>query len=577
MKRFFQCLVCILVFTLTTILSGCDSSSISSTNLNDLHSIIEYSIAGNQVKIIGYKIYVTVPNDTNLTNLKAQFKFLGKSISVDGRKQISGVTTNNFTVPVQYMVVSTNGRFSIYTVIVAKPPVITFSLQDMPIVINTSTTAIVKLRSNVKITDFPVIISSKNPAIAKAGHQGKCIITSSIAPHNTCTIKIHGISKGNTTLTASCKNCTSVTQNINVLASSWQLVGGITPTNSLQTYISSMVVDRSGNVYVSTNGAGKNIPGSIYKSTLGGPWQQIIGSSPYSTPDACSITSLYLDHDQNNLYAGTNCFGDSAGSVWKFNANSFFQTAKWSCGSRMPDGGQVTSIALSSANNNIYAGTSNSGDNGNGPGSVFICPNDGVGYWTHPAKSIPDGGSIYQIAADNNISDQCFVSSSLGNIYQVYQGVDAKAGWDIVGQKNPYLLPPTNEIVSTPIAIANTVREDSLYAGLNQINGEGSIVSVVIDIFPFDTWNYDYSPENSSINTIAITGSTNADIYIGTNFGVLHLDEYNSIWQNVGGYDPDIANPNISFIAISVDKFGKQTVYAATSNNVYKCLAFCHT
>jgi hypothetical protein len=68
--------------------------------------------------INGTAITATVPFGTKLTALVATFETTGKSVAVGATAQVSGVTPNNFTAPVSYVVTAADGSTKTYTVTV---------------------------------------------------------------------------------------------------------------------------------------------------------------------------------------------------------------------------------------------------------------------------------------------------------------------------------------------------------------------------------------------------------------------------------------------------------------------------
>jgi hypothetical protein len=63
-------------------------------------------------------ISITMPNGTDVRSLPATFTTSGKTVTVNGVTQISGVTRNNFTSPVVYTVTDGNGATVVYSVTV---------------------------------------------------------------------------------------------------------------------------------------------------------------------------------------------------------------------------------------------------------------------------------------------------------------------------------------------------------------------------------------------------------------------------------------------------------------------------
>ncbi len=98
--------------------------------------------------INGRNIYVKIPYGTDPSKLISSFIFSGKSITVKGIAQISGVTVNDFTNPVSYVVTAANNIPATYivTVIIAEPSeksITAFSLNGTSGVINEKTISVV--------------------------------------------------------------------------------------------------------------------------------------------------------------------------------------------------------------------------------------------------------------------------------------------------------------------------------------------------------------------------------------------------------------------------------------------------
>ncbi len=72
--------------------------------------------------INGTTIAATVPFGTDVTKLVASFATTGASVSVGNVVQVSGVTANNFTAPVAYVVKAADGSTKTYTVTVTIAP-----------------------------------------------------------------------------------------------------------------------------------------------------------------------------------------------------------------------------------------------------------------------------------------------------------------------------------------------------------------------------------------------------------------------------------------------------------------------
>ena len=67
---------------------------------------------------MGTSITLTVPYNTPVAGLVATFDTTGNSVTVDGVAQVSGVTPNNFTNPVHYLVTAADNSTKDYTVTV---------------------------------------------------------------------------------------------------------------------------------------------------------------------------------------------------------------------------------------------------------------------------------------------------------------------------------------------------------------------------------------------------------------------------------------------------------------------------
>ncbi len=72
--------------------------------------------------INGTAIAATVPFGTDVTGLVATFATTGASVAVGATTQVSGITANNFTAPVSYLVTAADGSTKTYTVTVTIAP-----------------------------------------------------------------------------------------------------------------------------------------------------------------------------------------------------------------------------------------------------------------------------------------------------------------------------------------------------------------------------------------------------------------------------------------------------------------------
>jgi hypothetical protein len=81
-------------------------------------ALTSFSLNGTAGVISGQNIAVTVPYGTNLTELVATYITTGQSVKVGNVVQSNGVTPNNFTSPVDYLVTAADGSTATYTITV---------------------------------------------------------------------------------------------------------------------------------------------------------------------------------------------------------------------------------------------------------------------------------------------------------------------------------------------------------------------------------------------------------------------------------------------------------------------------
>ena len=82
-----------------------------------LTGVTGFTASGFIVESTG-AIAITVPAATTVTALISQFNFEGASVKIGTTPQVSGVTTNDFTSPVAYVVTAADGTEKTYTVTV---------------------------------------------------------------------------------------------------------------------------------------------------------------------------------------------------------------------------------------------------------------------------------------------------------------------------------------------------------------------------------------------------------------------------------------------------------------------------
>ncbi|MGI4776805.1 MAG: hypothetical protein ACRYGA_01590 [Janthinobacterium lividum] len=85
-------------------------------------AITAFSIASTAASIANGKIAVTLPYGTDLKALVATFATSGESLAVNGTVQKSGVTTQDFSAKVTYVVTAANGSTASYVVTVTVAP-----------------------------------------------------------------------------------------------------------------------------------------------------------------------------------------------------------------------------------------------------------------------------------------------------------------------------------------------------------------------------------------------------------------------------------------------------------------------
>ena len=96
---------------------------VQGTSLSSSKAITAYSFVGfpgyaGTINEAAKTIEVTLPFGTNVTNLVAAFTTTGAGVKVGTTVQRSGITPNNFTSPVAYIVTASDGSKVTYTVTV---------------------------------------------------------------------------------------------------------------------------------------------------------------------------------------------------------------------------------------------------------------------------------------------------------------------------------------------------------------------------------------------------------------------------------------------------------------------------
>ncbi len=103
-------------YTVTVTVAGEGDKAITRLGFCDLQP----NVWGRITEQWGNAILVTVPWRTDITKLRATFDFVGKSVEVNGKEQISGETVNDFRKPVTYTVIGYDGARKNYRVTVRK-------------------------------------------------------------------------------------------------------------------------------------------------------------------------------------------------------------------------------------------------------------------------------------------------------------------------------------------------------------------------------------------------------------------------------------------------------------------------
>ena len=140
-------------------------------------SITSFSLA-NVVGVIdetNKTISVTVPFGTNLTALIANFSSTGSNVLVGGVTQYSGITPNDFTNPLAYVVLASDGSNVSYSVTVTVAPnspksFTSFSLSGWPGVVDEATRSIiVSMPSGSAVTALVATFTSTGAGVSVGG------------------------------------------------------------------------------------------------------------------------------------------------------------------------------------------------------------------------------------------------------------------------------------------------------------------------------------------------------------------------------------------------------------------------
>jgi hypothetical protein len=115
MKQLLQ----ITILSLLMAFLSCSNGINSAYNNENSVDIESFSLNGFSGSIIGNKIYVTLPKDTDMSQLVAHFYIDGDYVKVDNNLQINGISKNDFSNPVTYTVYNNKGVWKKYEIIAA--------------------------------------------------------------------------------------------------------------------------------------------------------------------------------------------------------------------------------------------------------------------------------------------------------------------------------------------------------------------------------------------------------------------------------------------------------------------------
>ena len=207
-KKYFHPIALISTLMMTVLISGCSSTGssnpVSSTSSSTL--ISNYSLAGvtGVIDEATKSIAITVPFDTNVTALVATFTTEGATINVGTTLQTSGVTPNNFTTPVEYIVTAGDGSTATYTVRVTvasstAKAITAYSINGIAGTINeTAKTIAVTVPNGTNVTALVAKFNTTGSSVKV----GTTVQTSGVTANNFTTPVIYTVTSGDTLTTA---------------------------------------------------------------------------------------------------------------------------------------------------------------------------------------------------------------------------------------------------------------------------------------------------------------------------------------------------------------------------------------
>src|SRR5579863_3795309 len=159
-------------YTVTVTVASISAKAITAFSLGTSPSA---SVTPGIISILN--VAVTVPFGTNVKSLIATFTTSGQSVTVNGVKQVSGTTPNDFTNPVTYTVTAADGTTQNYTVTVtvasaSANDIISFSLNGTPGVISSgglSQTIVVKVPNGTNVTGLVASFITTGSSVAVNG------------------------------------------------------------------------------------------------------------------------------------------------------------------------------------------------------------------------------------------------------------------------------------------------------------------------------------------------------------------------------------------------------------------------
>ena len=144
-------------YTVTVIVAAADSKAITTFALNGVAGAID-----EEAKTIA----LTLRSGTALTALVAKFTATGKTVLVNSVLQVSEVTANNFTAPVEYLVTAGDETTATYTVTV----IVSSAQGPAPVNLGTAGTFVILAKSAVSTTGTTAVVGNIGVSPAAASY-----------------------------------------------------------------------------------------------------------------------------------------------------------------------------------------------------------------------------------------------------------------------------------------------------------------------------------------------------------------------------------------------------------------------